>query len=70
MCIRDRDKAAKINIINANVRNAQTGDYYYNPVSYTHLALKYGKLNCIYKNLRRMTTCLYHLKTQLQTVVW
>lgn len=24
-------KAAKINIINANVRNAQTGDYYYNP---------------------------------------
>ena len=25
------DKAAKINIINANVRNAQTGDYYYNP---------------------------------------
>ena len=24
-------KAAKINIINVNVRNAQTGDYYYNP---------------------------------------
>ena len=24
-------KAAKINIINANVRNAQTGDYYHNP---------------------------------------
>ena len=24
-------KTAKINIINANVRNAQTGDYYYNP---------------------------------------
>ncbi len=24
-------KAVKINIINANVRNAQTGDYYYNP---------------------------------------
>ena len=24
-------KDAKINIINANVRNAQTGDYYYNP---------------------------------------
>ena len=24
-------KATKINIINANVRNAQTGDYYYNP---------------------------------------
>lgn len=24
-------KAAKINISNANVRNAQTGDYYYNP---------------------------------------
>ena len=24
-------KTARINIINANVRNAQTGDYYYNP---------------------------------------
>ena len=37
-------KAAKINIINANVRNAQTGDYYYNPYKIVNktLTLKIG----------------------------
>ncbi|CAD0129422.1 2',3'-cyclic-nucleotide 2'-phosphodiesterase [Streptococcus thermophilus] len=36
-------KAAKINVINANVRNAQTGDYYYNPYKIVNKTLyRYG----------------------------